>query len=379
VARRRAWARLRAIIANDTELEEGPPLTEAGRILMALGGGTGASIGTTGSLAMDKELARRMRVQDQVVIMLLLLVYSATLSLSAHLAYRQAVNRSRVTYYADPRYHACVSEGHEKEAFLEAFNGPPRGVHLRVTGYTPSTEHDGRHDVSWNDSNYRVDFTFALDLSPWVVREHRERCETPGAPSETRRLEDGVVAEDLMQLREFLDKNKNDMAGVQVHKEISWPGWEELATNIKQRIRERGFTGIISIDRTESDSMTIYKNKQWANFMHGKTLKVILALSLVGWAAYLPYMYLRCSLQRVRSFFRVDISIDDYWPLISDNLSANGFEPPEDPSLDPDWLRDEFGREESIAEILHHDRAALSEYGFGVFEPGNAYSSDDAS
>ncbi|CAK0885805.1 unnamed protein product, partial [Prorocentrum cordatum] len=69
------------------------------------------------------------------------------------------------------------------------------------------------------------------------------------------------------------------------------------------------FTGIISIDRTESDSMQIYKNKQWANFMHSKTLKVILALSLVGWVAYLPYMYLRSSVVRVRSFFRVDIAI----------------------------------------------------------------------
>jgi hypothetical protein len=328
-------------------------------------------VGTTGSLKMDKDLAIRMRLQDEVVILLLLLVYGLTLSLSASLAYRQAVNHSRVTYYADPRYHANVTDSDELEVFLDSFNVPPKSVHLRVTGYTPSHGCSGPRHICWNDEQYRVDFTFALDLSPWVVREERQSCEG-STPQERVALQEGVVQEDLVKLSLFLEHDMNDMATVNIHKEISWPRWEELATNIKQRIRDRGFTGIISIDREENDAMTIYKNKQWANFMHSKALKVIFALSIVGWAAYLPYMYLRCTILQVRSFFRVDISIDDYWPLISDHLSANGFDPDEDNTLSADWLRDEFGQEGAIEEILQHDRSFLVGQGFSISGEGVA-------
>ena len=34
--------------------------------------------------------------------------------------------------------------------------------------------------------------------------------------------------------RSFLLGNKNDLATVQLQKEVSWDGWEDLATNIKQ-------------------------------------------------------------------------------------------------------------------------------------------------
>merc|ERR1740138_1636791 len=137
-----------------------------------------------------------------------------------------------------------------------------------------------------------------------------------------------VEAEDLGELRDFLAFNRNDLATVEVKKEISWKDWEELATNIKHRIRQSGYQGELCIERTNVDNLTVYKNLQWANFIHSKALKVIVALSIFGWAFYAPYLWLRCTVLAIRSRHRVDITIDEYWPLIADHLTANGFEWP---------------------------------------------------
>merc|ERR1719343_996037 len=60
--------------------------------------------------------------------------------------------------------------------------------------------------------------------------------------------------------------------------------------------------------------------------MHSKSLKVILALSVIGWAVYAPYMWFRCNRLRVRCRHRVNIQIGEYWRLIADNLSGHGFD-----------------------------------------------------
>lgn len=358
-ARAQAWAalgpRLAAYVHREgAAAEEEGLAARAYNMLLALAGGTGASIGGTGSLYLDRDLARRMRLQDQVVLLLLLCVYFLTLFVSANLAYRQAVNNSPVTYYADPRHHTASTDGHDLDSFLEAFNQSPKGAYLRVSGFTPTFQ-DAPGSFFWRGTSYIVDFTFALDLSPWVARDTGSAQRGGGSPgggdagavaaaaagggSPIR--EDGVAVADAVELRRFLQGGGrgNDLATVEMQKEVSWANWEELATNIKQQIRQRGFEGLISIDRTEIERMTIYKNTQWANFMHSKALKVILALSVVGWAVYAPYMWIRCKCLRVRSKHRVTIAIGDYWPLIADHLGASGFDAPEDPALiAPMWL-----------------------------------------
>ncbi|CAE7678361.1 unnamed protein product [Symbiodinium pilosum] len=290
-------------------------------MLLAVAGGIGASVGNTGSINFDRDLIRRMKMQDLVVMCLLLFVYFATLSFSACLAHRQAANRSRVKFYADPRMYISTVDQAEETAFLEAFNQQPKQVHLRVTGYLPVTN-NFPGSFFWRDGLYAVSFSFALDLTPWVARaslREPEDTDDEDAP------EAGVPAEDLVKLRKFLAEDANDMAIVEMRKSIDWSCWEELAMNIKHQIRQSGFQGVINIDRTEQEDMCVYKNTQWANFMHGKALKVLLALSVVGWLFYVPYMWGRCIHLPIRCAHSVKISISDFWPFIADGLSANGF------------------------------------------------------
>lgn len=103
--------------------------------------------------------------------------------------------------------------------------------------------------------------------------------------------------------------------------------------NIKHQIRQSSFEGVLNIDRTEMEEMCVYKNTQWANFMHGKALKVLLALSVVGWVFYVPYMWIRCTYMPVRCSHYINISISDYWQYIAEGLSANGFLAGEAPQM----------------------------------------------
>lgn len=297
------------------------------RLIFAIAGGTGASISSQASILFKADLVRRMRLQDMAVMLLMIAVYFMTLLVTANVAYHQAANNSRATYYADPRYHTTMTDGHDHEAFLEAFAQPPKSVFLNVAGLARAPE-DMPGTLNYRGGSYRVDFTFALDLSAWVVRETSPAA-SAGSGSDCPRLplEDGIVAEDLEALKRFLARNNNDMATVELEKEVSWPRWEELATNIKHQIRQCDYEGVIGIDRTRRESVRVYKNKQWANFMHSRTLKVVLALSVLGWAFYMPYLWFRTTTLKVRCLYQVSIGIGDYWQLIADRLCAQGFEP----------------------------------------------------
>lgn len=296
----------------------------ATELLIDIGSGTGALVSGTGSAAMDKELVRRVGHQNKVVFLMVLLAYMGSLALSASLVYRQACNSSAVKYYADPRFHAASAETHELDDFLEAFNQPPRDAHLQVMGLVPlSMFPTSGNVVEWLGSPYRVAFSFALDLSPWLARSSAQadaEQEVDGGASA------GLDASDLDLLRTFLREDSNDLAMIEMVKEVFWKDWEELATNIKQRIRQSGFQGIISVKRGEREVMTVHKNRPWANFMHSRTTKVLSILSIVGWLLYVPYMWIRNRSMTVTSRFCVQVSIGAYWSLIADKLSAEGFE-----------------------------------------------------
>lgn len=291
-------------------------------VLMAIGGGTGARIGSTGSLRVDRDLLRRMHYQDKAAMLLVLIVYFVALSFSANLTYRYACNHFPVTYYADPRFHNLIMEGHDLDVFLENFNQPPKNISLQVAGYLPVPE-EIHNSVRWRGENFQVAFTFSLDLSPWVVQE---QTGSSSGQEALRRLHDGLIPEDRSRLHNYLTSDENDLAYVEISKKVTWPGWEELATNIKHQIRQSGFTGVISVDRSESDELQVYKNKPWANFCHARATRIICALSIAGWMIYVPYMWLRCKNVNIASYYRVDVNISDYWPLIADKLTADGFQ-----------------------------------------------------
>jgi len=310
-------------------LREVPSAATWTELLSDVVGGTGASVSPTANSKLDQALLRRMRYQDKAVMLLLLAVYASALAFSASIAYRQADNDSPVTYYADPRYHNLLFEGHDFEGFLETFNQPPKDCHLQVTGLIPMApfpEYVADAAVRWLGGHYRVAFSFALDLSPWMVRDGPAEADPPSSA--------GVQQDDLEMLSRWLADNQNDLACAHMVKEILWPGWEELAINIKSKIRQAGFRGVIAVRHNTKETVDVYKNRRWANFMHGQTVKVICALSLFGWCLYQPYMWMRRQSIDIRCKYRVSIGIDEYWSLVSDKLGANGFDTSPDAALE---------------------------------------------
>lgn len=307
-------------------------------VIMAIGGGTGAAyhgpINAAGRGTVDRDLLRRMHIQDKAVMFLVLMVYMVALAFSASLSYRHSCNNSPVTYYSDPRFNNLCMVGNDLDVFLDSFNQAPKNISLQVAGFVQVPE-EMNGSVRWRGNDFQVAFTFSLDLSPWVVRDSQMTRETP--IQQQRSLQDGVLPEDRSNLHNYLTNDANDLSYVEIAKKVSWPEWEELATNIKHQIRQAGFTGVISVDRNESDEMQVFKNTPWANFMHARATRVLCALSIFGWMVYVPYMWLRCRKQAMGSHFRVDVSIADYWPLIADKLTADGFQdqPPPAPSTFP--------------------------------------------
>lgn len=277
---------------------------------------------------------RRFRARLGLLLVMAVATYFATLIFSASVKYRLSHNASPVAYYADQRFHDMSTEGHDLDSFLDAFNASPKKVVMQVTGFAPARS-DGRHTVAWQGRQYRVAFDFSLDLSPWVthVGDVEGACDGnvdgQGDGGAGPALWNGVAVDDLRKLRAFLEEedvgNGNDLTVVQFEKDIAWPEWEELATNIKSRIRQSGFDGVVHIRKTEHEGVEIYKNRPWANFMHSHTAKVLCALSFVGSIVYYPYMWLCSKRIIVHSHYRVNVSINSYWPLIADKLGARGF------------------------------------------------------
>jgi len=292
-------------------------------IILALAGGTGASISGAGTAKVDRDLLRRMHYQDKAVMCLVLVVYMVALAFSVSLTYRQATNNSPVTYYADPRYNSLVMEGNDLDAFLNAFNQPPKNISLRVAGFVPVSDYmDG--NIQWRGEHFQTAFTFSLDLSPWMVRETQTEDRTGSVPH-TRSLQDGVLPEDRSRLNYTLTSATNDLEYIEIVKHVKWLDWEELASNIKHQIRQSGFNGVISVDRGHTDELQVYKNTAWANFMHARATRVLCALSIFGWVFYVPYMWIRCQSTSIRSYYRIDVGISEYWPLIAEQLTADGF------------------------------------------------------
>lgn len=284
--------------------------------LYALGGGIHARLSSKGLLFFEHS-GSSLRLQKEAVLCLFVLVYFAALLISTQLVYRKSRSHSPATFVADPRLHTASVNTFDLDTFLEAFNSSPKGAYLKVTGYTPASQ-DGPSSLRWRGRSYHVDFSISLDISPWMRRG-------PPSPLEVRQVRsDGIVAADAATLLQLLQAREQGscMAVVDLQKDVVWANWEELATNIKHHIRQGGFNGVIVIDRTEQESMCIYRNTQWANFMHSRSLQVILGLSIVGWPLYALWRRLRCTRLPVRCLYNIDIGIGDCWPLIERDIQA---------------------------------------------------------
>lgn len=247
------------------------------------------------------------------------------------MAYRKATNGSAVKYYADPRVDDAVIDSSDVHDFLETFNQPPQNVHLQIQGLSPLRRmipHIIDGVVEWKETYYRYDFSYSLDLTPWVVpvTNRGEHSQADTARENGESVSAGLSDADVGTVGEFLQDNLNDLATFSIEKQVEWPGWEELATNIKHKVRQGGYTGAVFVTWNSSHTLTIYKNKPWANFLHLGLTRVIFGLSAIGYLWYLPYMWVRQRGPEVASKFRVDIPIADHWQLVSDKISSRGFE-----------------------------------------------------
>jgi len=290
-------------------------------LLMALGGGIGASLGATGSRSSDLASLHRVRCQDTGVLLIITAMYFVALGFIASIMYRQAMNNSPVTYFCKPLYAegGGLMSGHSINNFVETFNQVPK-TSLQISGFEliPGREPpQEERDIWWQGESFRSVFAMSFDLSPWMT--HDMTAESVGQVDSSRA--EGISADDLGTLEHFLAHDSNDLAYVEISKETSWPGWEELATNIKQTIRQQGFTGVVSV-RLKEETVRVQKNTAWANFFHARTTFMLCSLSVAGLFVYFPYTWLRCKKVAVRSRHRVNVSIADYWPYIADKLSV---------------------------------------------------------
>eukprot|EP00928_Gymnodinium_smaydae_P019693 TRINITY_DN17569_c0_g1_i1.p1 TRINITY_DN17569_c0_g1~~TRINITY_DN17569_c0_g1_i1.p1 ORF type:complete len:436 (+),score=40.60 TRINITY_DN17569_c0_g1_i1:42-1349(+) len=239
-------------------------------------------------------------VQEIAFVVIAILTYLGVLIISAVVAYRSASNDSDVTFYSDPRYDHLDMVGSDVDDFTETFFRSPRFDALIVTGVIMVDFGRTRRQ--------HVAFSFALDLSCWIVRDV-----------------DAMSADDRAKVAQFLDLRRNPLEGLEISKRISWKGWEELALNIKHVIKQKGFPGDIIVQRRPLSKLPIYKNVQWANFMFSYHFKTIVALSIVGWMFYLPYMWLRSARRSVDVHYHVDVNIDEFWSMIETHLTERGF------------------------------------------------------
>eukprot|EP00928_Gymnodinium_smaydae_P073597 TRINITY_DN56788_c0_g1_i1.p1 TRINITY_DN56788_c0_g1~~TRINITY_DN56788_c0_g1_i1.p1 ORF type:complete len:554 (-),score=121.01 TRINITY_DN56788_c0_g1_i1:67-1728(-) len=157
-----------------------------------------------------------------------------------------------------------------------------------------------------------------------------EEQDTSTAASDARERRVGMSDEDLSKVEAFLAQDSNDLACVEICKEIIWEDWEELSLNIRACLRQRGFNGAVRIFLKGNESIEVFKNKTWAHFMRSQVTRVLAALSLVGWLFYEVYVKLRTSRLVVKSVHRVEVPLSTYWDLVGSKLTANGFIPDED-------------------------------------------------
>jgi len=290
--------------------------------------------GIPGPRVSINELRREHRFRDEpsrlALLLVLVILYFGSVLLSLALLWLHTEDSSNVTYYTASGHRGATMEGNDLPGFLSSFNQLPTHVHLRVTGLLPMESDTATAapagTIHWQRDKYRVAFDFSLDLSRWLVRETSEGSIISGTGTQTpQALFEGMKVEELEDLQRFLQQDRNDLGTVILHKEVAWPGWEDLAINLRAQFRQCGFPGVVHVQCQGDEHVSVHKNRPWANFMHDRTTRLIAALSIFGWGIYEMYMKFRCKQLLVRSRFRVDIMHSDYWELISDKLSADGF------------------------------------------------------
>lgn len=296
-----------------------------------LGEGIGAMAyerAPTGSRSFNYEIRKRLQLQDVATIGLLLAVFALTVMLSCCSVYQVAEDPSPAAYYSQPKFYhqsRVICDSADVDAFLTAFNTQPQNVRLRIIGWNPEPGGFRRFLRTLNAHSARsrglanllpmrqrrrlpILFDVALDLAPFITG-------------------DGRLSDDNLAILQKYLNTKNRLETLLIQKRVDWPVWEDVATNIRQRLRTLGFPGDVEVRFEAHDEILIYQNHKWSNFVRNRVTQALVVISIVGSAFWLPYVWFRSKTTKVETRFRINVDPSRYWELVSEGLSAaEGFQ-----------------------------------------------------
>lgn len=295
-----------------------------------LGEGIGAMAyerSPTGSRSVNQELRKRLQLQDFATVILLGVAFFATIILSCCSVYQVADDPSPAAYYSEPKNYQqrVICETNDAQSFLTAFNTQPQNVRLRITGKNPNPGGFRGFLRTMNAHTTRprglaallpmrqrrrlsVLFDVSLDLAPFITNDGR------------------VTDDNLATLEKYL-ATRNPLEAVRIEKRVDWPEWEDVATNIRQRLRTLGFPGDVDVRFEAQDEILIYQNHKWSNFVRNRVTQALVVISIFGSVFWLPYVWARSKTTKVETRFRITVDPNRYWELVQDGLSAaEGFQ-----------------------------------------------------
>jgi len=280
------------------------------------------------SRSQNRDMSLRLLTQDLATFALLLMAFGATLLVTCLSVYQVSEDKSPVKFYSDARSgrHRLICGTNEPQEFLRTFSTPPQRIFLLIIGRTPSVTSEVRrnsltelvvegfrrphHRASLLRRRGIVLFDVALDVSQFVV-------------SDGRLLSDS----DAEQLQDYLrDDYSNPLVLLQLRKKVQWVDWEDVATNIRQRLHALGYTGDIDVRFEGMEDVIIFRNHKWQNFTRSPVTQALVLFSVVGFLLWVPYIWLRKRTLRLDLQFQVAINLHQYWQLIADGLDPiDGF------------------------------------------------------
>lgn len=277
--------------------------------------------------SLNRELRQRLVAQDMATIFFLLFILAIAVWVSCLGVFQFADDPSQVEFYTDPRHtqQRITCSSRDMESFLEAFNTQPRNAMLQLIG---RRTHPARTSPWWRwipgssilartwsrrllpgrrrpmpDGN--ILFHVSLDLSTFISGEGHL-----------------ASAEEVAKLESHL-ASKNPLEILVLRKKVGWANWEDVATNIKQRLRGKGFQGEVEVRFDAQEDLKIYRNNRWQNFVRAPITHMLSVLSGVGLVFWLPYLYCRSDVVVVESNFQIQLDINRYWEMLSAGLDAD--------------------------------------------------------
>mmetsp|Transcript_8410 Transcript_8410/g.15795 ORF Transcript_8410/g.15795 Transcript_8410/m.15795 type:complete len:490 (-) Transcript_8410:81-1550(-) len=314
--------------------------------MVRLGDGVGTLTydkSAVGSRELNRELRRRLTIQDAATIWMLTTALVLVIWISCISLYQFSEDPSPILFYTDPKHMhqrlVCATADHAD--FLRAFNLQPQTARLRIVGKRPENRSfcglccSGRHrearqrfSLACHDLLLRVVlgagrverlaqsrpwdpvvFDVALDLSPFIAGPGWLRSEA-----------------DLVALQQHLNSS-NPWEIVALSKRVEWSSWEDVATNVRQRLRSLGFSGEVDVRFEALETVLIYRNHRLQNFIRSHVTHFLMLLTVVGYLFWLPYTWVRKRTVKIEACFQINLQLERYWQILSDGLHASeGFQ-----------------------------------------------------